>query len=401
MLDDVTKIIKSNKKIEELFEIEDEITEIKRKLNDIDDLEEDNGKYDKLMCEVSAKEMKMKYLKEKLDKDGLELFENIKIFLKYNKITAKIKEIEKRSKKSNNVVLTENSEGRKKEIDRNLVDFYNICVEKKKKLSKDFTKAIKFLENYKPKKEEKIVEPKKETKRMENENNYVGIANIRYNSKTIEEDEEEVKEEKKKVSFLNKAKKYAVGFVVGVAAIASVIAFGGTKEEKTVKNNVSIEKEADVKDEEKETKVEVTIEKQIDNIIAEEEKIKEIDENTEVTDEIITDVTVEIENPALGDNLNVSDTSKIMCNQYDATNYENGKHPYYSNTEQRTIEGIVYKLPDGTIKTARTDAEISKYSSIDGAEVTAYLTYSKYGVEGFYSIHDVVLDNSKTLTKKL
>ena len=185
MLDDVTKIINNNKKIEELFEIEEEISEIKKKINDIDDLEEDNDKYDKLMCEVSAKEMKLKYIKEELDKDSLNLFENIKVFYKYNKLTARIKEIEKRSKKSNNLVSTENSEGRKKEIDRNLVDYYNVCVENKKKLSKDFTKAINFLNNYEPKKEEKILEEtKKETRILENENNYFGIANIRYNSRS-------------------------------------------------------------------------------------------------------------------------------------------------------------------------------------------------------------------------
>ena len=228
MLDDVTKIIKSNKKIEDLFKIEDEITEIKRKINDIDDLSEDNDKYDKLMCEVSVKEMKMKYIKEKLDSDSLDLYENLRVFSKFNKITAKIKEIEKRSKKSNNLVLTENSEGRKKEIDRNLVDFYNICVEKKKKLSKDFNKAIKFLDNYDKKKEEKIVveKPKVEEKKQEEkniENNYVGIANIRYNNQTKEQDDDtEVVETQRKVSFMNKVKKYAISAAIGIVAFASI-----------------------------------------------------------------------------------------------------------------------------------------------------------------------------------
>ena len=402
MYDNIAKIIKSNKKIEELIEIEKKIVELKENLEKID---KKDSVYDNLMCEISVREMKLEYAKKRLDKESLKIYENLEMFSEFNKLTEKIKKMEKKSKKSHNLVVTENSEGRKKEIDSDFVDYYNLCVENKKKLSKNFSKAISFFSNYEPKKEiviEKVKEEiKPEVKKVGEKTNYVGIACISYTNPALEKKDiiEEIPQENKKkvIPFINKIKKYAVGAVVGLAALASVISFGGSKENKNTTNNVRIETEADANEKIKEFENNVSMEKQIDTILAVENKKNVINELPIIETDV--EITEELINPTLGDNLKVSDTAKIMCDQYEATNYENGKHPYYNSNEERTIEGVVYRLPDGKIKTARSEDEVCNFESIDGAEVTAYLTYSKYGVEGFYSVQDVIVE--KTLTRKL
>ena len=408
MTDDITKILENNKKVKDLIILENEIDEINKKINTIDiDLKKDE--YDRLMCELSIKNMNLMYSKQKLDEESKKIFENVKIFFEYNRLVEKIKLIEKKSKKSNDLVLTENSEGRKKEIDSKLVEYYNKCVDNKKNLSKDFSKAIAFLNSYNlqnnKENEVKIENKKEENKNEENKNeivnDYVGLASLRYNNPVIEENKNEEKNKNHlKLPFMTKVKKYAVGFTIGLAAVISVLSFGATKNNKNIKTKANIEQEENTE----ENMNEISVEKQIDDILNEEEKTTDNNDTiiSSEKEKVITNLEVEeIKEKTLKDNLNVSPSSKIMTNQYDATNYENGKHPYYDSSEQRTIEGIVYKLPDGTIKTARTEADISYYSNIEGALVTAYLTYSKYGVEGFYSINDVVDNKSKKLTKKL
>ena len=209
-------------------------------------------------------------------------------------------------------------------------------------------------------------------------------------------------EEKPKntISFINKIKRYAAVSVIGFTALASAISFGNAKDNKDTKKEISIENDADTENEMKSIE-EVNIEHQMDEILADNivDQIDEIEEN-EIDDENL-EVIVETKKPTLNDNLKVLDSSKIMCDQYAATYYENGKNPYYDSNQTRTVEGVVYQFSDGSIKTARSEDEVSYFESI-GGNITAYLTYSEYGVEGFYSIQDVVLEDcAKTLTKKL
>ena len=406
MIDDVEKIVKSNKKIEDIIILENELNELRRKIGVIDAFK-DQKEYDKLKCEEAIKEMNLANRKRKLDKYSLSTLKNISIFYEYNRITEKMKMIEKKSKKSENLVETVNSEGRKKEIDSNFVDFYNSCVEKKKRINKEFKKSLEFLSHYKlPEEKEEVKEKEIEHTKVEEQKPTTGYLSLV--TKKEEPEQEEVSKEKnsgKIIPFFRRVKKYALGAAIGIVALASLITFGGAKENKNVKNTVKYETEDDALDnsvseiKETETTVAVDLEQQIDNMLDEEEKLDIIETDQDRIEEAELD---KVENPTLGDNLKVSDSSKIMRNQYDATNYENGRHPYFDNNEQRTIQGVVYQMPDGTIKTARSEAEIAVLESIEGAQVTAYLTYSQYGVEGFYSIQDVVLENNvKTLSKKM
>ena len=400
MIDEIAKIIKKNKKVEEIVNLEERISELKIKISKLDK-EKDKEIYDRLMCEEAIKEMQLKASKKELDKDSLELLENINIFSEYNRIAEKIKKIEKQSKKSNDVVLTANSEGRKKEIDSDFIDYYNKCVETKSRMKKSFTKAFNFLNNYEYKENKREITIKEEKRVEKNDDIKIIPLYPSYTTKKIEEEQTVVEETKeKKIPFIQRMKKYAIGVAVGIVAIASLVSFGGSKDTKNNKTETkSTYEEDDIALEDNNQNVEsISFEEQISMALS--EGSKEDDLEIIITDQEIVDEEVVEEDKELtiGDNLEVSETSRIMRNQYDATNYENGLKPYYDNDEERTIEGVVYRFADGTIKTARSEEDVINYQSIDGAEVTAYLTYSKYGVEGFYSIQDV--ENDKVLSRR-
>ena len=79
MLDDITEIINSNEKVEQLVRLENEISKLKQKIRKIDQIK-DKEEYDRAMCEKAVKEMNLKYAKGRLDEDSIKAYENIRIF---------------------------------------------------------------------------------------------------------------------------------------------------------------------------------------------------------------------------------------------------------------------------------------------------------------------------------
>ncbi|MBE6161378.1 MAG: hypothetical protein E7158_04080 [Firmicutes bacterium] len=369
----ILDIIKSNKKIEQIIEIEKRLDKIKCEIKEAKNSSEIMHLKKLLDTEMQLKIDQTK-LKDILNKEELELYKNIMIYLEYNNYADEIRKIEKISKKSSYLDSTVNSEGRKKEIDRNLVTYYNSCVSKKNEISKEYMRAFNILQSY------KLTDDISQEKEIKKSEEVVPVI-------TINESKQEIKEDSSKIekAYKRKMKKFLTGLALGVAAYVSLFSFGNSKNTQT-KEDARIEKETTFETNDIEDTVNVTSNQIKDDKNAEKRVITH-----EFVDKISSVKTEgESESLTIGDSFTVSNDSKIMVDEYEATYYENGKTPYYNSDEYRVVEAVVYEMPDGKIVVARNKDEIDYCECVNGKNVTAYLSSSQYGIEGFYNSQDVI-----------
>ena len=191
------------------------------------------------------------------------------------------------------------------------------------------------------------------------------------------------------IDLKNKIRKGITAIALGAAVFASLVSFGGSKKTSTDSTKIAKEITYDLNKNKEENEKEIADTSLSDNTTS---------NSVEIVKKSIAQESIEEIQEAelsIGSNIELEDNSKIMCDEYDATYYENVKKPYYDSSEYRAVEGVVYELPDGTITVARNSDEINYCENISGRNITAYLTATQYGIEGFYNVDDV-----KTLVRK-
>lgn len=103
----------------------------------------------------------------------------------------------------------------------------------------------------------------------------------------------------------------------------------------------------------------------------------------------IASLNVEDMQMNLQDKFTVLDNTQIYSNEYDMAKGVHGKSMLFDHQKQRECAGIVFKLPNGEVKIAKSDEQIQNYNNIH-AELEGYLAQNEHGYEGFFQAEDTI-----------
>lgn len=269
-----------------------------------------------------------------------------------------------------------------KELLSSLKDDINNDIELKKQNPRLFNNLISKINNIERQVENKILgQNKPQYNEPELENDFDDVEQINETENRQPEEHEVVEKREAPEKLKDKIKKNFKRIVAGALAVLSISSFGfGLSNYKRKNNNINYNPsnivynvDDDIND----------LSNNFDDIIEAQKniefKIFETNENTNVN--------------SIPTTINVNKNARIYDDSYSAVRKENSEKPYYGYDMNRSVFGVTFKMPDGSLRTLYKDNKNfnDEYKELynQGGSIEAYLTGNENGYEGFWNVNDV------------
>ena len=269
-----------------------------------------------------------------------------------------------------------------KELLSSLKDDINNDIELKNQNQRFFNNLISKINSIENQVENKIV--KENTLQYEEpilEDDFDDIEEKTSENEQEPEEHEVVEKREAPEKLKDKIKKNFKRIVAGALAVLSISSFGfGLSNYKRKNNNINYNPsnivynvDDDIND----------LSNNFDDIIEAQKNIAfktfQTNENTDVN--------------SIPTSININNNARIYDDSYSAVRKENPEKPYYGYDMNRSVFGVTFKMPDGSLRTLYKDNKNfnDEYKELynQGGSIEAYLTGNENGYEGFWNVNDV------------